>query len=126
MDDNLKMQLKFLRALIGMFVQQIVRELFSDETGAARLQQIGLFTLIFVLEENGVPVTAKRLSQMTGQPASAVHKQLQRLEELGVITREKALNVRGRGRALHLKIRHTKETERLLKAMCKAAGKRKR
>jgi hypothetical protein len=34
--------------LIGMFVDQIISEVFADETGAARLQQVGLFTLIFV------------------------------------------------------------------------------
>jgi hypothetical protein len=34
----------FSRAIIRMFVERILDEVFPDETGAARLQQIGLFT----------------------------------------------------------------------------------
>ena len=55
------MQLALVRKLIGMFVERIVSEILPNETGAARLQQLGLFTLIFTLEENGTPVTAERL-----------------------------------------------------------------
>jgi predicted transcriptional regulator len=120
------MQLELVRRLVGMFVERIVSEIFPDETGAARLQQVGLFTLIFVLEDNGTPVTAARLSALTGQSVSQVQKQLQKLLKVGVIERKKALNVKGRGHAFHLRIKHTDKTRRLLEAIGKAAGGRKR
>jgi predicted transcriptional regulator len=119
------MQLELVRKLVGMFVERIVSEIFPDETGAARLQQVGLFTLIFVLDDNSVPVTAARLASITGQSVSQVQKQLQKLLKVGVIERKKALNVRGRGQAFHLKVKYTDKTKRLLDAMGKAAGRRR-
>src|SRR6266849_5953615 len=119
------MQLELVGKLVGMFVDRILREIFPDETGAARLQQVGLFTLIFVLQENGEPVTAARLAEQTGQSVSQVQKQLQKLVKVGVVERKKALNRQGRGRAFHLAIRHTDKTKRLLKAMSNAARTRR-
>jgi predicted transcriptional regulator len=103
-----------------MVVDRIVSEIFPDETGAARLQQIGLFVLIFVLEGDGAPVTPARLAELTGQSVSQVHKQLQRLVEVGVIERKKA---RGRGLGFDVAIKQTKATKRLLQAMSKAADR---
>ena len=120
------MQLPLVRKLIGMFVDRIVSEIIPDETGAARLQQLGLFILIFVLEENGTPVTAARLAAITRQKVSAVQKQLVKLEDVGVIERRKALSKSGRGRALHLFIRHNEKTKKLMKALGKAGGGRVR
>jgi predicted transcriptional regulator len=103
-----------------MVVDRIVSQIFPDETGAARLQQVGLFIVIFVLEGDRAPVTPARLAELTGQPVSQVQKQLQRLVEVGVIARKKA---RGRGHAFHVAVKHTKKTRRLLEAMSKAAGR---
>jgi predicted transcriptional regulator len=94
------MQLQFVRKLIGMYVERIVGKVFPNETGAARLQQVGLFTLIFALEEGDVPVTTARLSKMTGQSRSKVHLQLQKLVKVGVVEQKKALNRHGRGQVL--------------------------
>jgi predicted transcriptional regulator len=104
-----------------MVVDRIVSEIFPDETGAARLQQVGLFIVIFVLEGDRAPITAARLSELTGQPVSEVQKQLRKLIKGGVIERKKAL--KGRGYTFHFAIKHTKETKRLLDAMSKAAGR---
>jgi DNA-binding MarR family transcriptional regulator len=120
-----QMQLALVRKLIGMFVERIVSEVFPDETGAARLQQLGLFTLIFVLEENGTPVTAERLAEITGQSKSSVQKQLVKLEDVGVIERRTALSKSGRGRALHLFVKHNEKTERLLKTIGGAKRQRR-
>jgi predicted transcriptional regulator len=120
------MQLALVRKLIGMFVERIVSEILPNETGAARLQQLGLFTLIFTLEENGTPVTAERLAEITGQSKSAVQKQLVKLEDVGVIERRKALSKSGRGRALHLFIKHNEKTERLMRALSGTPRRHKR
>ena len=120
------MQLEFVRKLIGMYVERIVSEVFPDETGAARLQQVGLFTLIFVLQGGKEPVTAARVSDLTGQSLSVVQKQLLKLEKVGVIERKPALNRQGRGRAYHLFIKQNEQTKRLLQAIGKAAAGRKR
>jgi predicted transcriptional regulator len=85
------------------------------------LQQVGLFILIFVLEGDRAPVTPARLAELTGQSISRVQKQLQKLVEAGVIERKKA--AKGRGRAFHFAIKHTRETKRLLQAMSKAADR---
>jgi predicted transcriptional regulator len=119
------MQLELVRKLVGMFVDRILAEIFPHETGAARLQQVGLFTLIFVLESDRAPVTAARLSELTGQSVSQVQKQLQKLVKVGVIERKRALNIQGRGHAFHLAIKHTDKTKRLLGAMSKAAGRKR-
>jgi predicted transcriptional regulator len=120
------MQLPLVRKLIGMFVERIVSEIIPNETGAARLQQLGLFILIFVLEENGTPVTAARLSEITGQKVSAVQKQLLKLEKVDVIERRRVVSKSGRGRAFHLFIKHNEKTKKLLKAMGKVGSRKRR
>jgi predicted transcriptional regulator len=104
-----------------MLVDRIVSEIFPDEAGAARLQQVGLFIVIFVLGGDRAPVTAERLSELTGQSATQVQKQLQRLVKVGVIERKKVRQ--GRSHAFHFAIKHTKETKRLLESMSKAAAR---
>ena len=111
------MQLALVRKLIGMFVDRIVSEVLPDETGAARLQQLGLFTLIFALEQNGKPVTAARLAEITHQSKSAVQKQLLKLEKVEVIERRQVLSKSGRGRAFHLFVKHNEKTEKLIRAL---------
>jgi DNA-binding transcriptional regulator GbsR (MarR family) len=86
------MQLDPNRQLIRMFVQRILDEIFPDETGAARLQQVGLFTLIYMLQDDEKPVTAARLSEMTGQSESQIHHQLQKLMKLKLVGRTKITN----------------------------------
>ena len=111
------MQLPLVRKLMGMFVERIVSEIIPNETGAARLQQLGLFLLIFVLEENGTPVTAARLAEISGQKVSAVQKQLLKLEKVDVIERRQVVTKSGRGRAYHLFIKHNDKTKKLMKAI---------
>ena len=57
------MQQNISQLLIRMLVERILAEVLPDETGAARLQQVGLFTLIYMLEGDDDPVTATRIAQ---------------------------------------------------------------
>jgi DNA-binding MarR family transcriptional regulator len=111
------MQLEFVGKLIGMFVDRILDEVFPKETGAARLQQVGLFTLIFVLEQRGETVTSVRLAELTGQARSSIHKQIEKLERVNVIKRRKSRAKHGRGLVYHLSIKHTPKTKRLIEAI---------
>jgi predicted transcriptional regulator len=111
------MQLELLGKLIGMFVDKILDDVFPDETGAARLQQIGLFTLIFVLEQRGETVTVARLAELTGQSPSAVYKQLEKLEDVKVIARKKITQKGRRGFTYVLSIRYNDKTRRLIEAL---------
>jgi predicted transcriptional regulator len=126
------MQLEFARELIRMFIDRIVRETFPGETGAARLQQLGLFVLIFAYESNGEPVTATLLSKLTGQSRNRVYKQLEKLDKVGIIQRTEILSRHGRGRTYKLTIKHNEKTKRLLGAMIGSipkaakAGRRRR
>ena len=118
------MQLLFVRKLIGMYIEPILRKTFPNETGAARLQQVGLFTLIFALETEGTPVTARRLSEITDQHVSGIHKQLQKLLDVKVVEKRQALNRGGRGYVLHFFVKQNAKTKRLLAALDEAAKKR--
>ena len=125
------MQLESIRQLIRMFIERIVRETFPGETGAARLQQLGLFVLIFAYENEDEPVTATLLSALTGQSRNRVYKQLEKLDEVGIIQRTEILSRHGRGRTYQLSIKHNEKTKRLLEAMgdsipAKAKATRKR
>ena len=120
------MQLGLSRELLRMFVERIVNEIFPGETGALRMQQIGLFTLIYVLQGDKEPVTASRIAAMTGQSSGQVHRQLQKLLKLDLVEREQIRNKQGRGQAFELKIKDTKQRRRLAKAIANAAVVRTR
>jgi predicted transcriptional regulator len=111
------MQLELARRLIRMFIERIIRETFPGETGAARLQQLGLFVLIFAYESEGEPVTATFLSELTGQSRNRVYKQLEKLDEIGIIQKTEILSRHGRGRTYQLSIKHNEKTKRLIEAI---------
>jgi predicted transcriptional regulator len=118
------MQVNPARELLWMFIERIVSEVFAKETGASRLQQIGLFTLIYAMQRDP-PVTAARIAELTGQSQSQIHRQLKKLLHLKLVERRPILNQQGRGRAYELLIKHTKQTERLVKAIDKASKRQK-
>jgi predicted ArsR family transcriptional regulator len=105
-----------------MLVERILAEVFPDETGATRMQQIGLFTLIFVFQGDGEPVTAARIAAMSGQDQAQVHRQLRKLLKIGLVERTAITSPHGRGRAWHLSVKRGPESEKLLKALFGAAG----
>jgi DNA-binding MarR family transcriptional regulator len=110
------------RKRLRMFVERIVREVFAKETGALRMQQIGLFTLIYVFQgEKDNPVTASRIAQMTGQSSGQVHRQLKKLLQLELVDRKQIRNRQGRGHAFSLTIKDSRQTRQLAKAIAKAA-----
>src|ERR1051325_1817717 len=118
------MQVELSRQRLRMLIERIVNKVFAGETGALRMQQIGLFTLIYVLQDDEEPVTASRIATMMGQTNGQVHRQLQRLLDRGLIKREQIRNKQGRGHAFKLTINDTPETRRLAKAIAKASGKK--
>jgi len=50
-----------------MLVERILQKALPKETGAARLQQVGLFTLIYMLQGDKEPVTLSRITKITRQ-----------------------------------------------------------
>jgi predicted transcriptional regulator len=109
-----------------MLVERILKEALPRESGAARLQQVGLFTLIYMLQDDKEPVTVSRLSRITGQGDAQIIKQLKKLIDVGLVERIQILNKQGRGRAFHLSIKHTAKTKRLVAAIDKAAAGKKK
>ena len=109
-----------------MFIERIVNKIFGKETGALRMQQIGLFTLIYVLQNDEEPVTASRIGAMAGLSDGQVHRQLQKLLKLKLVKRERIRNKQGRGHAYKLTINETAETRRLTEAIVHASGKKSR
>jgi|ERR1051325_5555766 DNA-binding MarR family transcriptional regulator len=115
------MQVELSRQRLRMFIERIVNRVFAGETGALRMQQIGLFTLIYVLQDDEEPVTASRIAAMMGQTNGQVHRQLQKLLDRQLIKREQIRNKQGRGHAWKLTINDTPETRRLARAIVKAS-----
>ena len=119
------MQLNLSRKLIRMFVEKILDEVLPNETGAARLQQVGLFTLIYMLQDDKEPVTVSRLMVMTGQSDSQIIRHVKKMIALELIERTQILNRQGRGRAYQLSIKHNEKTKRLAKAIHNASARPK-
>jgi transcription initiation factor IIE alpha subunit len=111
------MQLALLSNLIGMSVDRILAEILPKETGAARLQQIGLFTLIFVLEQRGEKVTVARIRKLTRQSQSAIYKQLEKLVDAKIIKRTMTKTDRRPWFVYELSINYDGKAKRLIKAM---------
>src|SRR5882724_9042640 len=101
------MQAHPVQRLVRMLVERILAEVLPEETGAARLQQVGLFTLIFMLQADDEPVTVSRLSSMTGQTVSQISLHLKKLLKVQLIERTKILNRQGRGYAFELSVKYT-------------------
>ena len=117
------MQAHPAQQLIRMLVERILSEVLPKETGAARLQQVGLFTLIYMLQGDDEPTTVSRLSAMTGQSVSEISLQLKKLMKVDLVERTKILNRQGRGYAWALSIKHNAKTKRLVEAVVKAGKK---
>jgi len=111
---------------LRMRLERILEKAFPKESGAARLQQVGLFTLIYLMQTDKEDVTARRLSLMTGQSAGELSHLVQKLVDRDLVTKEKILNKQGRGRAFKLLVKDNAATKRLTKAIDKAAGGRGR
>jgi DNA-binding transcriptional regulator GbsR (MarR family) len=107
------------RELLWMFVAQIVDEIFPNETGASRLQQVGLFTLIYLMQREP-PVTAARVAEVTRQSPSQIQRQLKKLLHLKLIKRTQIKNKQGRGHAFELTINYSPKAKRLIAAIGKA------
>jgi Fic family protein len=113
------MQLEEFQAFVRIYVERIFQE-----TGAARMQQVGLFVTIFALQNTGEPVTAMRIARLSGQSHSQVHRNLQKLLKLDLVERTKIKNRIGKGQAWHLSIKDTPASAKLLKAI--VGGKKSR
>src|SRR3954462_11161784 len=75
-----RMQLNLARPFLKMITRRILEETFPGETGASRLQQIGLFTLILSMEdEHDNPPTATRLAALTKQSESQIARMVRKL-----------------------------------------------
>jgi DNA-binding MarR family transcriptional regulator len=110
------------RELIRMFLERIIKEAFPEETPAARLQQVGLFTLIYMMEYDEEPLTAARLARFTGLAEAQVHTHLKKLIRRELIERTEIKSKHGKGRSYQLSVKHTAKTKRLINALEKSSG----
>src|SRR5262245_9013037 len=108
-----------------MLLEHILESAFPGESGAARLQQVALFTLIYLLQRHGKPATASRLAEMSGQSSANIARQLKKLMDLDLIERTPTLNKQGRGRAYELTVKKNAKTRPLTKAIDKGTRSRK-
>ena len=107
---------------LRMLLIRILKRALPDETPAARLQQLGLFTLIYLMERDDVALTAVRLAQLTGLSEPQVHTHVHKLLERGLIERNDMKGKHGRGRAFQLTVKRNAAAKRLIKAIDKATG----
>src|SRR4051794_19277260 len=112
------------RELFRMFVERIVKRTFAGETPAARLQQVGMFALIYMLERDEEPPTAARLARYTGLADGQVLTHLRKLLKRDLIKRSKITSKHGKGRSYQISIKHNAKTKRLIEALEMSAGKK--
>jgi predicted transcriptional regulator len=117
------MQPNLSQVLVRMLVERILADVLPNETGAARLQQVGLFTLIYMLQGDDEPVTAARLTRITGQTETQIGNQLKKLLKVGLVERTKILNKQGRGHAYAISVKYNAKAKRLVEAIEKAGRK---
>ena len=108
-----------------MCLERILENAFPGESGAARLQQVALFTLIYLLQRHGKPATASQLAEMSGQATANMGKNLKKLMDLDLIERTPIRNKQGRGHAYELTVRKNGKTKALTKAIEKGTRTRK-
>jgi len=108
-----------------MLLDRILQNALPGESGAARLQQVGLFTLVYMMQGDDEPVTARRLAEITGQGEGHIGQQLRKLIDLDLLERTQIPNRQGRGRAFKLTVKQNGKTRRLTKAIEKGARFRK-
>jgi DNA-binding MarR family transcriptional regulator len=119
------MEADLARDLILMFVDRIMDDVFPGETGASRVQQLGLFMIVFALEAREEPVTAARIAEITRQSDSRVQRQVQKLIARDLIERTRIKNKLGRGQAWQLSIKHSPRAKKLLDAIRQAAEQKR-
>ena len=117
------MQPNLSQVLVRMLVERILADVLPNETGAARLQQVGLFTLIYMMQGDDEPVTASRLAGMTGQADTHISNQLKKLVKVDLVERTKILNKDGRGHAYAISVKYNAKAKRLVDAIEKAGRK---
>jgi DNA-binding MarR family transcriptional regulator len=110
------------RELLRTFAERIVNAVFPEETSAARLQQIGMFTLIYIMEKDEEKLTAARLGRFTGLVDSQVLNNVDRLADKDLVVKTPITSKHGRGRSFQLSIKHSPKTRRLLEALEMAPG----
>ena len=110
------MQLDLARDLLRMFSRKILDEVFPGETGASRLQQIGMFTLIFAGDDGGQPLSASQIAELTGHDTSQLARLLRKLIDRDLIERRAGP---GRGAPQLLYVKHSAASKKLVAAMTK-------
>jgi predicted transcriptional regulator len=117
------MQPNLSQILLLMFFERIVADILPNETGAARLQQVGLFALIYAMQSGDEPVTITRIAAFAGLADTQVSYQLKKLLKVDLVERTKILNKQGRGYAYAITVKYNAKTKRLLEAIEKAGKK---
>ena len=117
------MQPNLSQILLLMFFERILADILPNETGAARLQQVGLFALIYAMQGDDEPVTAARLTRITGQTETQIGNQLKKLMKVDLVERTQVLNKQGRGHAYAISVKYNAKAKRLVEAIEKAGRK---
>ena len=99
-----------------MFSRKILEQVFPDETGASRLQQIGIFTLIFAGGDAGEPLSASQIAELTKHDTSQLARLLRKLIDRDLIERRPGP---GRGAPQLLSVKHSPASKKLIDAMTK-------
>jgi predicted transcriptional regulator len=117
------MQPNLSQILVRMLVERILADVLPNETGAARLQQVGLFAIIYMMQSDDEPVTVTRIATIAGLADTQVSYQLKKLLKVELVERTKILNKQGRGYAYAITVKYNAKAKRLLDAIGKTGKK---
>jgi hypothetical protein len=103
-----------LSPVAAYIVEIVLKNAMGERTGAQKLQLIGVLTVIVMLQRRGDIPTSRSVALFLDADPTVIGRNILWLEKKGIITREKVLNVQGRGHAYKISLTETDELRELL------------
>lgn len=99
------------RQLPECYARQVLKHPLPNESGAERLQQVGILFAILGHQKQGEVVTTKRLAALCGMAASQTSRLVKPLMQRGLVRREVIVEPRRRSIDYALRVRKPLEDD---------------
>lgn len=80
-------------------LQEVLDKPIEGETPQSRLKQVGMMTVLYVMQQNDQKLTLSNIIEITGLTRNAVAESINPLIERGILTETIVKNSMGRGTA---------------------------
>ena len=107
-----------INQFVEWFIKKIVEKHFSDETGAARAQQVAVLICIYSFSQDDEVATIEKITKTYSLSQSQAMRITHRLLERDLIERSQMVNKKtGRGRVFGFKLKETPDFKALLEQL---------